>query len=72
MGGTVTPMSRRQALGLAVLALGDQGRQPDSLPEFLVAETVLRRILRGERGDLPRREDLPVMKSNFSLVDPGI
>ncbi len=65
-------MSRRQALGLAVLALSDQSRQPDTLPEYREAEAIVRGMLRGEDGDPAKREDLSVMRSNFALVDRNV
>ena len=65
-------MGRRQALSLAALALSDQSRQSDTLPEYREAEAVLRRMLRQEDGDPARREDLSVMRSNFALVDRNI
>ena len=72
MGGKVTPMGRTQALALACLALSDQSRQPDTLPEYREAEAIVRGILRGEDGDLARREDLSVLRSNFGLVDRNV
>jgi len=65
-------MGRRQALSLALLALDDQARQPDTLPEFNEAGRILRRILRHEDSDPARREDLTVLRSNLGQLDPGI
>ena len=72
MGKKKANMGRRQALELAVPALSDQSRQPDTLPEYREAEAIVRGMLRGEDGDLARREDLSVPRSNFSLVDRNV
>jgi len=64
-------MTTTQALGLALLALDDQARQPGNLAgEMHQAARVLRDLLRQGRPPVDR-DDLTVLRSNLGTLDPG-